>query len=276
MAKKLVDNYSEKYIFYVVFANTGQEHDNTLEFVDRCDKEFNLNITWIEAVVNPEKGKATTHKVVDFETATRMNDLNGPFNDVIKKYGIPNMGARNVCNRDLKLQPIRSFRKTIEGYKNALTAIGIRADEPKRLSGKRDDHWKKENIVYPLAHWFETDKQDVNDFWEDQSFNLKIQEYEGNCCFCWKKSLRKHLTMICENPHYFKFSRAMEEMYPRNNVKEGLPDRKFFRQHMSTENLFELAKAFNNFLPRTRIDLDENSGCSESCEAFTDETLEAD
>lgn len=269
MTKILKDNYSDQYDFIIVFANTGQEHNKTLEFIDKCNREFNFNLNWIEAVVNPIKGKATKHKIVNFHTATRIDSYEGPFQDVIKKYGIPNMAARNVCTRDLKLQPIRSFRKTIEGYKDALTAIGIRIDEPKRLMGKKEAGWEKENIIYPLAHWFKSDKQDVNDFWEDQSFNLEIEEYEGNCVWCWKKSLRKHLTIIAENPLYFSFPRLMEEKYPRTNVREDCVDRKFFRQHMSTNDLFELAKTFSKIIPRKlNINLDENSGCSESCEIF--------
>lgn len=43
MTKYLLDNYAEKYNFYVVFANTGQEHEKTLEFINNCDKHFNFN-----------------------------------------------------------------------------------------------------------------------------------------------------------------------------------------------------------------------------------------
>ena len=42
-----------------VFANTGKERDETLQFVDKCDKEMKLALIWLEAVVNPEKGKGT-------------------------------------------------------------------------------------------------------------------------------------------------------------------------------------------------------------------------
>jgi len=268
MTKMLKDNYNDEYNIIVVFANTGQEHDKTLDFVKRCDEEFGFNTTWIEAVVDPEKGEGTKHKIVHYKTAARIGEEKGPFYDVIAKYGIPNMAARNVCNRDLKLQPIRAFRRMFKDWKLAYTAIGIRVDEPKRIASKKDSIFSSENIVYPLADWFPTDKQDVNDFWEEQSFNLEIEEYEGNCVWCWKKSLRKHLTIIKENPQFFDFTREMERNHPRTNVREDAPDRVFFREHRSTEDLFLLSKTFIKDIPRKLNYLDENSGCSESCEPF--------
>lgn len=33
MVDKLLENYSDQYWFIILFANTGQEHDKTLEFV---------------------------------------------------------------------------------------------------------------------------------------------------------------------------------------------------------------------------------------------------
>jgi 3'-phosphoadenosine 5'-phosphosulfate sulfotransferase (PAPS reductase)/FAD synthetase len=55
----------------VVFANTGQEHEKTLEYIHACDKQYGLNVVWLEAVVNPEEGQGTKHRVVTFETAAR-------------------------------------------------------------------------------------------------------------------------------------------------------------------------------------------------------------
>jgi len=54
-----------------IFANTGKEREETLEFVNKCDKEFDLNIVWLEANINNEKGIATTYNIVNFKTASR-------------------------------------------------------------------------------------------------------------------------------------------------------------------------------------------------------------
>lgn len=239
-----------------LFANTGQEHPKTLEFVDRCDKKWGLNVVWLEAVVHAGR-VGTTHKLVNFETASRNGN---PFSEVIGKFGIPNKNFPH-CNRELKLRPLQHYIKEI-GWKDAMVAVGIRADEPKRIRAAA----QSEGIVYPFAHWWAHDKQDVISWWDDQPFNLEILEREGNCTWCWKKSLRKHAANISENPHWYDFPRAMED-------KHGMTNREnrqvFFRGAMSTDDLFVAVSEIN----KMRVDSDEESGgCSESCEAFACET----
>jgi len=129
MTKLLLDNWSDDYEFIVTFANTGLEHPKTLEFVHNCDKYFGFNTVWLEAVVQHGKRAAPTHKVVTFETASRSGE---PFEEVIKKYGIPN-AAFPGCTRDLKLAPIHSYLRDIGLEPNKVpTAIGIRSDDAAR------------------------------------------------------------------------------------------------------------------------------------------------
>ena len=54
-----------------VYANTGKEKEETLVFLNKLDLHFNLGIVWIEAKVNPIKGKGTEYTIVDFNTASR-------------------------------------------------------------------------------------------------------------------------------------------------------------------------------------------------------------
>lgn len=65
-----------------IFANTGKEDEETLIFLDKCDKQFNLNLVWVEAAVSPLSGVGTAYKIVDFNTAAREGR---PFKDVIEK-----------------------------------------------------------------------------------------------------------------------------------------------------------------------------------------------
>ena len=80
MAKYIKERYCNDNILFV-FANTGKEAEATLEFANKCDKEFELNLVWLEAEINPEKGIGTAYKIVGFETANR-NGL--PFRNAIK------------------------------------------------------------------------------------------------------------------------------------------------------------------------------------------------
>ena len=159
----------------------------------------------MEAVVNPNKGAGTKHKVVTFETASRKGE---PFEAMIAKYGIPNMKHPH-CTRELKQRAIESYAASLGWGKNYATAIGIRPDEMRRVNPKAMDR----KIVYPLVDWFYADKQDVNDWWKEQSFNLELEEHQGNCKWCWKKSFVKHSVLLRENPSQYDFPQRMENDY---------------------------------------------------------------
>lgn len=277
MARRMQLECSDEYEIKFVFANTGQENEQTLEFVRRCDEAWGLNITWVEAVVHPDEDKGSTHRVVTFETASRNGE---PFEEVIKKYGIPNPDFQ-PCNRELKLNAMNSYMRSI-GWESGsyYTAIGIRADEQRRVNDKA----AQSKILYPLIDFWPTDKQDVNDFWEEQPFRLRLQEHEGNCKTCWKKSDSKLFRLIAERPWIFDFNRRMEEKYgwhgaPHYGVpqEDGKP-RVFFRNYRSTDDLFAQAKAVGvtPYIPikelrsnaARQFNLDMDAGCSESCEAY--------
>lgn len=253
----------------VVFANTGQENSKTLEFVDRCDREFGFNTVWVEAEVNHGTKKATGHKVVSYATANR----NGwPFEEVIKKYGIPNAKFPH-CTRELKLNPMRSYLESIGWKKGAYdTAVGIRADEPKRRSAGQFAN----RITYPLMDLQPTTKKQINAWWAVQPFRLELLGYQGNCMWCWKKSLRKLLTIMDENPDHFDFPDEMEELYGlcgpefKKTVAPGYK-RVFFRGNTSTKDLRELHQLHKDTLHLTTPTLaglfdEEPDGCVESCE----------
>jgi len=321
MAQWLLSNISDKYNIMVVFANTGEEDDATLEFVKKCDEYFGFNTVWIEAVarvkrlVNGEKhiftiwewkrierklrkDGYTQHwiderytsspmgveaKVVDFETADREG---GPFRAMIAKQGIPNSKYLH-CSRDLKQRAIRAYARDI-GWKGYYTAIGIRNDEVDRVSNA----WREEKLIYPLISLQPTTRLDVNGFWADMPFDLEIKSYEGNCKVCWKKSLRKLLTIAKEHPERFdnfgKWEKEYENYAPPGRLKNlakrgedpGFPYR-FFREKLTVAQIlemstgdFELVKDDSKEVGEYKEsqleghDLDLSDGCVESCEVF--------
>lgn len=269
MLKLILDRMASEYDrIAVTFCNTGQEHEETLKFVNAVDQWLEAGVVWLEAVVHPEHGKGTTHRIVNFETADRAGAV---FESVIKKYGIPNPVFRNLCNRELKLRVMDSYCRSI-GWETGSydTAIGIRADEIDRVN---PDH-RALRLVYPLVDEGVT-KTDVLAWWSKQPFDLQIPEHYGNCVWCWKKSLRKHLTLARECPSAFEFPMRMERLYATAGA--GEKERTFFRENRSAADILELSKQpFEPFdpnqplqMPLIPIDL-PSGGCSESCETYGD------
>lgn len=254
------------------FANTGREREKTLVFVDRISKEWGIDIVWIEAVVNPEKRKGTGFRIVDFETADRSGQ---PFEQVIKKFGIPNKVFPH-CSRELKTRPMTKFAKSL-GWEKYETAIGIRYDEQRRVKDMKKSI--KDGKSYPLILDFPSDKSMVKNFWAKQPFQLGLKSYQGNCDLCWKKSLRKLLTIITEGPEVVNWWNEMELKYSDLVTTDsgGIPPFYFFREHRRATDLVELSKEkFSKWVDQTSLqqimffdpELDVTDGCEEECSAF--------
>ena len=249
MCHWLIENKSNDYDLRFVFANTGLEHEKTLEFVDRCDKEFDLGLVWVEAVVNPEKGKGIRHKIVTYMNAARNGE---PFEAHIKKSGIPNQ-AYNQCSERLKSTVMETYRQSLGFHRKHQTAIGIRSDEPRRLSPTA----KKNGLVYPLAHWTQCTLAEIMHWWSDQSFDLDLPTHYGNCVTCWKKSDRKLMTIAKYEPHYFDFMDRME----KEQCWAGAGDKKrvFFRRHRTAQDILRAAqepfKEFVDTMPEYQLNL---------------------
>jgi len=261
----LKKHYSHKYEMVFSFANTGQEHPETLNFINKLDKRFNLNLIWIEAVIHHGERVASTHKVVSYETCTKIGERgeskSDPFEEVIKKYGLPNQNFPH-CTRELKINPANSLMKEL-GIE--VKTLGIRIDEPKRIR-------REEGVLYPLVDLFPATKSDVLLFWRQQDFDLEITEELGNCVGCYKKSNSKLWTIAKDNNKFFDFFREMEEKYSEvgTSVENG-GARKIYRGHCSSLDIIEASKKdFREFAENTTLtpsifaftDIDE---CADEC-----------
>lgn len=265
----LLKNKSEEFDFIFVFANTGQEHEKTLDFVNECDKRFGLNLVWLEAVIDPRPNKGTTHKIVNYKTASIKGE---PFKDMVLAYGIPNKDWPH-CNRELKISTINSYMRSM-GFKTSTPrAIGIRSDEIDRINLKAV---KAGEIVYPLISWNPITKSEVRHWWAAQDFDLEIPEHMGNCVTCWKKSDRKLMTIAKQEPERFNFFRSLEQY---SDVGPRDESRVFFREYKTVDDIFEMSKQdfkeFKDSMPELQLRLldpiDVSNGCSESCEPFLSE-----
>lgn len=245
-----------------VFANTGEEHQKTYEFIEQCSQHFDIEIITVEAVI-PERGKSS-YRTVPLNKCSRDGSL---FESVVKRYGITNQGFPS-CTRELKTQPIHAFCKDYFGGVDYETAIGIRADEIDRVNPNFD----KRRLWYPLA-WNGISKEIINEFWRDQPFTLEIPGYLGNCVWCWKKAFSKHMKIIKEIPEAYDVPKRLEAKYKINDIpsqpKRYMQRQVFFRKHLSASDLFD--EYHNNHLAQLSLfDLDTNyeNSCAESCEIY--------
>ncbi len=260
-----------------VFANTGLENEETLEFIERCDKHFQLGVQWIEADVIMQHNVGTNYNRTDFDYANRNGE---PFEAVIKKYGIPNK-AYPHCSRELKSVPIRKFGNDWFNGEKYHTAIGIRKDEWDRINNKAEQL----GLIYPLIYrgMLPANKAVVNLFWKSMPFRLELKGYQGNCATCWKKSDSKLFQIAKEKPSAFFFMDKMEIKYGEYTPEDRLlkqqeqgkeqPKRiTFFRKNRSAKEIIELSKNWNGTIRNDadmydyQLDIFEN----ESCEILTD------
>lgn len=216
MCKWLIDNMSHLYNFAFVYANTGLEHESTLEFVDKVDKFLNLNLVWLEADI--KNGDNASYTIVDYKTACRNNRL---FKDMCKIYGLPFSDFPH-CTRELKNRPIRKYAVEKIGY-NYRIALGIRHDEMKRRVKNQEDR------IYPLATIGKFSKEDILNWWSKQPFNLEIPEHLGNCKACFKKSDKKLQKVAEDMPESLDELHELEQEFKYLKSKDESEPRKMFR-----------------------------------------------
>jgi len=261
LMKKWAEKYNKEIVF--TFANTGLEHEGTYKFVNDCDKAWGLNVYWLEAIINPEKGKGVRAKVTNYNEAVRDGKL---FEEMVKKHGLPTRATPH-CTTYLKVYVMQSFLRSINFLpSNYHTAIGIRFDELDRINS----NYEKNKLLYPLATLKITQK-DVDDFWLEQDFKLEIPEHHGNCVTCWKKSDRKLFEISKKSPSSFDFFKKLDSLYNDTNTF-GKGKRTMYRSGRSTIDLLNAANDYySNLSLSENLELDFAGSCSESCEVYNED-----
>jgi Phosphoadenosine phosphosulfate reductase family len=159
---------------HVVFADTGKEREETYDFVRECSRRWRVNVIWVRRL--------------------------GHFDKLIEdKQALPNTVQR-FCTQELKLKPMWAFARGI-GWEHWDCAIGIRADEPRRVAkilGRKPDERGQHNLL-PLASAGVTEA-DVLAFWASQPFDLRLQPWEGNCDLCFLKAQNKRVRIMQDRP----------------------------------------------------------------------------
>lgn len=198
----------------VIFCNTGKERAETLAFVERCSLEWDVPITWLEYRWEPGRNYFVE---VNYATASRKGE---PFLHMINTSGyLPNPVLRK-CTIEMKLKTTNRYVRQSLGWSEYTNAVGFRHDEPKRVAtltapakhtvivqtlfgeveeeeGK--DYLPGESPVCPLNDANVT-KPMIRDWWKKQSFDLGLEEGEGNCDLCFLKGAGLLIELMKKRP----------------------------------------------------------------------------
>ena len=180
----------------VCFQNTGKEREETLRFVNECSVRWGVEIDWLEF-----RDSETKFEKVSFETASRNGE---PFEAIIRKRKyLPNPLVR-FCTVELKVRTCHRYLKSL-GWEEWESWIGIRADEQRRLSKIKNQDYGTHETKYAPCGIAGITKHDVAKFWREQSFDLELDNINGetpwgNCDLCFLKNTGKVMSLISREP----------------------------------------------------------------------------
>lgn len=248
----LTSNKYKDYNKVFIFANTGQERKETIDFLKNIEKYWGIKLVIVEAVGSEQMGLGISHKVVNWET---MNMSSEPFKQVIKHKnkgvfeGLPSKDSP-YCSESLKTIPCKKYCDSVFGVNNYVKAIGYRKEDmPKRitLTEVKEDKTR----IFPLITDFETiiGIPELNKFWDNQPFKLTIHGKYGNCELCWKKSDNNLIDNIRFGVRSVEFWQEMEHKYGNTA----------FRNRKSINDLVKLAQL--PYAPEIDFGLEDEYKC---------------
>ena len=251
---------------HVTFANTGKEMPETLDFINDCAVNWNVNVRWLELDIHDERPIYRT-KEVTYETASRNGE---PFEALIKrKKMLPNVVAR-LCTIHMKIDVMNRFMRS-HGYKEWANVIGLRYDEPKRVAKQRKQNDSGKNKWTSLVPLYDNKimVQDVARFWENNEFDLGLPNHSGktlagNCDLCFLKGTRTLIKLIKEKPELADWWIEQEQKIEKLNKGTEYENKKgstaTFNKSRSYTDLVELAR-----LDAKQISMFEDDGRSCFC-----------
>lgn len=184
---------------HVLFANTGKEMPETLDFIHECSQHWNVPIIWLEYADNDDPQRRW--REVTYNTASRDGE---PFAALIgRKQFLPNPVTR-ICTIEMKIRVMKLYAQQVLGFDHWDVAIGYRADEQRRVAKLSAPHKEPYDRFAPLAQSGIT-ALDVMRFWQAQPFDLRLgnmngKTMHGNCDLCFLKGNTQVFALIREKP----------------------------------------------------------------------------
>lgn len=200
----------------VLFTDTGREHPLTYKFIDDFEKYEGIKVNRISY-----EGK--------FDGFLKARDYKR----------IPNRMMR-TCTDELKIKTSKRFlrKKGIFSYQNF---IGFRHDEPKRVLQFKEQ-FKKVKTLFPLYN-LGINKEMVNQYWINKSYNLDIPSILGNCDLCFLKGKDNIIKILQLYPELAEKWIKDEEESKRHFGHTYFPDATYkglLQMAQSQKSLFDL------------------------------------
>lgn len=207
----------------ITFENTGCEDAGTLEFVQRVGDALKREIVWLEWRPPPRVGdppRKFSFERVDFTTASRRGEPFAAFMEAINLYRarcgnpvIAPWAKQRLCTVYLKHKVLDHYVRTC-GVTAHDRLIGIRADEPDRIPGLRQQESAGRRLLTPLYDAGVTTAH-VRAFWARQSFDLQVADYDGNCLGCFLKDQADVARSLGGRPGVAAWWQGMQDKYQR-------------------------------------------------------------
>lgn len=239
----------------VCFANTGKEHQATLDFVRDCEIHWGQKIHWLEYSRKEDK---PTFVEVDYDSASRKGE---PFELLIKARNfLPNPLSR-FCTTELKIRTIKRYVREVLNWDYWDNAIGLRADEPRRLArvkANNDASKERWDTSAPMGIDGVT-KEIVSTYWKESNFDLQLPNdngvtYLGNCDLCFMKSMATTIRIMQEEPE-----RAAWWIEQENNCKSENPGGRRWRSPKRYPSYAEFLEKAKATLKPIELDTDDTS-----------------
>lgn len=228
----------------VVYANTGKERRETLDFIWDIEVSWGVKVHWVEWVKGINRQKLSWFKEVCRKTASKDGE---PFQALIKHRNyLPNPVAR-FCTTELKVNPMMWYMLS-EGFTSWLNVIGLRYDEPRRVSRANGHHespkqpWINTMPISDAMHTIE----DVEAFWDAQPFRLGLHPWESNCDLCFLKGMKIRERTMGDHPELAEWWIDMEELIGGNSDGSKTPAR-FRVDRPSYAKLLEMVQRQGTF-----------------------------
>lgn len=276
---------SEGWDVEYVFMDTGFEAPETYDFIRNVIKHWGVSITTIRTVVHSEMNVGVTYREISVD---EMGPDLQPWKDMIAKYGTPNINTP-YCTSRMKTEPHDKWCNDKFGKGNYTTWLGIRADEPQRLTyyDPNFDMFSldipEERTIRYLAELDLAGKHQINEWWSKQPFDLGIDDFAGNCVLCIKKGPNKLYAAAQAYPELASDFREIlfsEEVRKKETDKYGVGV--IYRGMISVDHVIKMASVLdkNSLTDAVRMEADfadtDPSMCSESCEVMPNRIYEED